>query len=422
MRNVDDRTDPISKETRCRLWCSIFMLEQFLTTITGRPTSLDRTFAVNAPLPFTESRFTDPLVSQFLTNYSERVRVVNWTLLENASQTFTRSEQLKTVQPSPSLYFFYQVDLSLIANVITSHLYGIDAQKERKVLEGTIKSCSQKLDSWVSTLNDELSFVDHNGELLRSVLSPNQIGLALNFYSTSILLNRPCLSRPGLRGRSGIRLPRNRFGNDAALACVRSATLLLDVLPDNASEDWFYRKSPWWTMPHFLVQATTVLLIHLAVGPVPVTTEQGVEEHGGAVLPDTVPLSCKKALRWLHHMAVKDMACRRGFKLCHGLFCRLASSKSLSFEGVPLLSSTRSPDRLDPDISFSPSTAGAESLLGSTREGTSSGVPTTSSAFDFGMGNRPNGLFHLSLLEESEVAWFLSMADSDQNPDVDSPG
>ena len=423
MRNVDERTDPISKETRCRLWCSIFMLEQFLTTITGRPTSLDRTFAVNAPLPFSEDQFTDTPMSRFLTNYSEREKIVNWTLFENSLQTSARSEQLKSVQPSPPLYFFYQVDLSLIANAITSNLYGIHApQYGKKPLERAIKSYSQKLDSWVSTIDDELSFVDRNGEPLQSVLSRSQIGLALSFYSTSILLNRPCLSRPGLQERSGIRFPRNQFGNDTALACVRSATLLLGVLPDEASGDWFYRTSPWWTMLHYLMQATTVLLIHLAVGPVPARTERGVEKYGEAALPDTALLGCKKALRWLHLMSEKDIACRRGFGLCHGLFCRIASSKDLSLEGVPFPSSLRSSDHPDPAIPSSLSTAAAGSFGGLNHGGIGSGVPTTATAFDFDTGNRPNDPFPLSLTEESEVAWFLSMADFDQVPTVDNTG
>ena len=424
MRNIDERTDPVSKETRCRLWCSIFVLEQFLTTITGRPTSLDKAFAVNAPLPFAESSFTDLRVSQLLTGDVERAKVVNWTLFEDASQTLTRSVQLKSVQSSPSLYFFYQVDLSLIANAITSRLYGARAPQDgwRPVKEAIV-SYSQKLDTWMSTINEEMSFADSNGQLLHSILSQNQVGLALNFYSTRILLNRPCLSRPGFRARSGIRFPRNRFGNDTALACVHSALSLLDVLPDEASEDWFYRTSPWWTMLHFLMQATTVLLIQLAVGTVPVKTEQGIEESVRAASSDAVLWSCKKALHWLHHMARKDQACRRGFELCHSLFCRIALSKDLNREDIPSPSSLQSPDHPDPNTFYRLSRlqpfseSSAEPFLGSAHEeGIGSGAPTTTAASDISMENRPSELFPLGLMEDPEFAWFLSVADLDPDP------
>lgn len=115
-------------------------------------------------------------------------------------------------------------------------------------------------------------------------------------------------------------------------------------------------------MLHFLTQATTVLLTHLAVSSVPVRTEQDVEKYSEAALPDTVRLDCKKALHWLHHMPEKDIACQCRFRLCHGLFCCIVLSKGLSLGGVPFPSWLQSSDRPDPDIPSSPSTAAAESL------------------------------------------------------------
>lgn len=171
------------------------MLEQFITTITGRPTSLGKAHAVDAPLPFAESRFTDFAVTSLLTDNLESAKVVNWTLLETASQTSNRSEQLKSVHPSPSLYFFYQVDLSLIANAITSRVYGAHApQGGWKLIKEAIMLYSQKLDSWLSTINEGMSFADGDGKLFHSILSQQKVGLALNFYSTRTLVNRPCLT------------------------------------------------------------------------------------------------------------------------------------------------------------------------------------------------------------------------------------
>lgn len=425
MRNVHKQTDPVSKETRCCLWCSIFMLEQSLTTITGRPTSLDKAHAVDAPLPFAESRFTDFAVTSLLTNDLERANFVNWTLLENASQTCKRAEKLKSVNASPSLYFFYRVDLSLIANSITSRLYGAHAPQDGwKVVKEAMMLYSQKLDSWLSTINGAMKFADGDGKVIHSTLSQDQVSLALHYYSTRILLNRPCLSRPGFRERSGIRIPRNRFGNDTALNCVRSALSLLNVLPDEASKGWFYGTAPWWTMLHFLMQAAAVLLIQLAVGIVPVRVEQRIEEVSDeAVSSDAVLLGCKKALRWLHHMAGSDQACQRGFRLCHNLFCRIASSKDLNCEGVPPLS-LQSPDLSDPIAFDSPShfqplsKSSTELLPGSVHgEGFDGGSPTTTSSTtttsDISMGNNPNEPYPPNLLEDPETTWFISIADLD---------
>ncbi|ODM17423.1 hypothetical protein SI65_07098 [Aspergillus cristatus] len=77
MRNVDDKTDVVSKESRCRLWCSIFMLEHSLTTMTGRASSLDELFSVHAPVPFTEGSFSDSPASLRLSDESEREKIAN---------------------------------------------------------------------------------------------------------------------------------------------------------------------------------------------------------------------------------------------------------------------------------------------------------------------------------------------------------
>lgn len=338
MHNVDDKTDAVCKESRCRLWCSIFMLEHSLTTMTGRASSLDESFSVHAPIPLTEGSFSDSPAFSF-SNDSEREKIANWTLFETEPQTKNRTLRLQSIKPSPSLYFAYQMDLSLIASTITSRIYGVHALRDGwDQVENAIKLYSQKLNEWVSTINTSFAFSDNDGELLRGPSSCEQAGLALHFYSTCILINRPCLSRPGLREHSGIRFSRSRFGNDTALTCVRSALLLLAVLPDKPDEEWFYTVSPWWTMLHFIMQATTVLLIHLTVGSVPVRTEQGHEEQpkGSPHPTDIVLPSCKKALRWLHHMVNHDLACKRGFNISVSVLRRIASSRNLDLEGVPL--------------------------------------------------------------------------------------
>lgn len=74
--------------------------------------------------------------------------------------------------------------------------------------------------------------------------------------------------------------------------------------------------------------------------------EEGINE---AASSDAVLLSCKKAICWLHHMARKDLACRRDFKLCHILFCRIASSKDLNCEDVPSPSLLQSLDYSGPN-------------------------------------------------------------------------
>lgn len=423
MRSVDDSTDNASKESRSRLWCSLLMVERSLTTITGRPSTLDQSFSVHAPLPFPESTFSQYPASSFLSNDSEREKIGSWTIFENEAQTRMRTERLKTLQIDQALFFHYQVDLSLISSAITNRIYGVHALQEGwDQVEGAIKLYARKLDRWLTTIHDQYAFVDDSGEPLGSISSREQVGLALYFYSTRILLHRPCLSRPGLRERSGIRFPRSRFGNDTAVVCIRSALCLLHVFPDEPSTNWFYQISPWWTTLHFMMQATVVLLIHLAVGAAPIRPEHG---PGGSFGParsfnplGPILASCKKVLRWLYHMAGVDLSCKRGFEICHRLLYRIASPKGLDLEGVPSPSSLKQDPPNDPLLPAIEHTPLSE--LDSTGD-----HPTTSTR-DLAMGGDSSDLFPLSLLAGSDMRWFLSMAELDQSsnnpmPDGDSP-
>lgn len=410
MHSVDENTDHASKESRCRLWCSLLMLERSLITITGRPSTLDHSFSVQPPLPFPESTFSQYPASVFLNNDSEREKIGTWSLFEDKAHTRIRAGLLKSTQPNQALFFHYQVDLSLIASAITNRIYGVHALQEGwDQVERAIKLYAQKLDRWLTTIHDQYAFVDESGGPLRSISSREQAGLALYFYSTRILLHRPCLSRPGFRERSGIRFPRSRFGNDTAVICIRSALSLLDVFPDEPSEDWFYKISPWWTTLHFMMQATVVLLIHLAVGAVPVRSEQAQEKGRGPAHSfnpsESVLTSCKKVLRWLHHMANIDLSCKRGFEICHCLLYRIASPKGLDLEGVPSPSSLRQGPPNDPI--FPRSTPVSED------SGYAANYPSFATQ-DLAMGGNSSDISPMSLLAGSDMRWFLSMEELDQ--------
>lgn len=405
MHNVNDKTDAVSKESRCRLWCSIFMLEHSLTTMTGRASSLGESFSVHAPIPFTEDSFSVSPASSFLSNESEREKIANWTLFETELQTKSRTLRLQSIKSNPSLYFTYQIDLSLIASTITSRIYGVHARREGwDQVENAIKLYSQKLKNWASTINNLFAFSDNDGELLCGPSSREQASLALHFYSTCILTYRPCLSRPGLSEHSGIHFPRSRFGNDTALSCVRSALLLLAVLPDEPDKEWFFTVSPWWTMLYFIMQASTVLLIHLTVGHVHIRTEHGHEEQPEEYPhpTDIVLPSCKKALRWLHHMANYDLTCKNGFNLSVSFFYRVASSRNLDLEGVPLPMSLPLDESSGSRRLFTTQPASASLRHEGFGSSSTTSVPGTAWLRE---------LFPPGLVQEPDMAWFSSIAD-----------
>lgn len=157
-------------------------------------------------------------------------------------------------------------------------------------------------------------------------------------------------------------------------------------------------------MLHFIIQATTVLLIQLTVDPVPVRKEQGREkqpERSPHPIDIVLP-SCKKAPRWFHHMANHGIACKRGFNLSVNFLRRIASSRNIDLEGVPLpvpLLLDESSDCRRPSTTQPASASSDYESFGSNSTTPVSGMtwPRESSP--------PN------IVQEPDMAWFLSIAD-----------
>jgi hypothetical protein len=326
MNNVDEQTELASKETRCRLWCSVFILEHQLSIMTGRPSCLMNSFSANAPLPVEENQYQEFWAVQLDRDPLLRHKLLTWTLYQD-EDVGSRRQLLKSVSRNPSMYFFYMVDLSLIAQGICGHLYGARAFEGWDRVERQMDFYANKLDIWLAAISDQFPVTLKNG-----CFSRQEVSLALNYQSVRIVLSRPCLSRPGINQQSGIRLPRSRFGNNKALNCIEAALSLLGILPEEPDINWIYTYSPWWAMLHFLMQAVIVLLIQMTVGPVPTKTRRAVEEydyddsHALETLA-AVPLACRKGLRWLQSMAMVDHAWQTGFTMCNDIFSRLERSK-----------------------------------------------------------------------------------------------
>jgi hypothetical protein len=334
MHNVNDQMELGSKEARCRLWCSVFMLEHLLSIMTGRPSCLMNSFSANAPLPVEENQYHDFWTDQLHSDPLLRDKLLYWTLHQNEGVGL-RSQLLKSTPPNASLYFFFSVDLSLISQAISGHLYGARAFKGSAQMESQMDFYAKKLDVWLSAVNGYFS-----SSLENSFLSREQVSLALNYHSIHILLSRPYLSRPDINQQNGTRFPRSRYENEKALACIESALSLLAILPEEADIHWIYTYSPWWAMLHFLMQTTIVLLIQMAVGSVPTKSSRDAEEcgqndHSTAKALAAVPSACQKALRWLQSMARTDYAAQSGFEMCNGLFCRIESAKHATGGEVP---------------------------------------------------------------------------------------
>ena len=357
LQGADNQSDMESSEIRKRLWWSIFYLEHRLSVMTGRVSCIGSgSCTTRPPLPFGNLGYEMSDIGQSRHQRLAQALELQWTISQHDEQVIAQRTWLKAITPSPSLHFFYLMDLALITHDISNRVYTPDApQVGWTQIKGRIELYSKKLDQWVASLHTSLAFEDNRGDLLLGSRSHYQVSLALNYYSARIVLNRPCLSRPQVNKESGIRFSRSQFDNDTASTCLRASLALVAVLPDQPDAAWAYNITPWWNLLPFLMQATIVLLMHASIGPLPMRAQKDIEVETGKRVGRTaestkvVLATTEKALRWLHSLGRTDEAAARAFKLCNSCFCRIASSKGLGLSGVPSSSIQSSQMSTTPD-------------------------------------------------------------------------
>ncbi|KAL4935387.1 hypothetical protein BDV06DRAFT_207135 [Aspergillus oleicola] len=350
LQTLSDQIDPVSKETRARIWWSIFSIEHLLSSMTGRAPSVDyRSMSLYPPVPYDEGQFESPDLHDLLASTQVREERLQWTIHADDSRLNDRTQWFRSLLPTQSVYFFHLVDLFIITHAAVLAVYSLTARNNTGQSE--IPRHREKLYTWLSNLKPPFAFTNENGELHLDRNSKSQVSLALEFYSSQIILARPCLTRPDLKAGTDIRFPRSRFGNDTAKTCVHSAMALLSVLPETPDTDWILRKTPWWCILHFIMQALTILQIQLSIGPVqnksdPANVEYADQtparqRHGSSQGPaqehdlDAILESCKKALRWISRMAQDDQSSHRAFEIASNFMHRIASAKGFDVHGVP---------------------------------------------------------------------------------------
>ncbi|GLA17943.1 hypothetical protein AnigIFM62618_005096 [Aspergillus niger] len=356
LRFVDDRTQYPAKEARIRLWWSIFLLEHLLTAITGRVSCVGESLsATPLPIPYEEEAFGRPDVLPLLQDSSLRMTRLKLTLLQSDEESRADVSWLPSCEPSPSLYFHCIVDLATITQAIINKVYSIQSLRERaSQVEQRIRRFSFNLDMWLSKVPEAYRFTSGSGDQLDLPSDRNapwmreRISLAMSYYSSRLTLCRPCLTHTGLApgdpspdpavppsARQGSRRnssSRIHFNTAMALTCVRSARSLLCCIPETPDITWLTTMTPWWCILHYIMQATTAILLHLSSWP---TRSPNDPMHQVSADIEATSRETKKALRWLHHMAYKYPAARRAFRQCNSIVRRIAPSLGIDISDIP---------------------------------------------------------------------------------------
>ncbi|RDK41111.1 C6 transcription factor [Aspergillus phoenicis ATCC 13157] len=319
---------------------SIFLLEHLLTAVTGRASYVGESLsATRLPIPFEEETFGRSDILSLFQDSVSRIDRLKLTLLQTEEEARASMSWLASCESSPSLFFHCLVDLAAIGQDIIINVYSIQGVHDcGSQIKQRIRKYSSILNMWLSKVPEAYRFTSVNSDGVDIPGSNNsqwkreRIFLAMNYYSTRIMLCRPCLTHTGspLSIRSAdpevaqhscpISRPNSssctQFRSSMALMCIRSARSLLACLPQTPDIMWITAMTPWWCILHYIMQATTAILCHLSSWP------PGPSEHPAhpvfSDLGSTVR-EIKKAMRWLHHMAYTHAAPGRAFRQCNSI-------------------------------------------------------------------------------------------------------
>ncbi|RHZ67268.1 hypothetical protein CDV55_102357 [Aspergillus turcosus] len=356
--------------------------------------------AAPLPIPFEEENFDKPHVLRFFQDPSLRASQLKLTLFETDEEAQSKAQWLATCEPSPSLFFHCFVDLCAITQAVINKVYSIQGLRDTaSQVEQRVRKYSAKLDTWLAQLPPAYRFTTHPHphdtlHLPDDAFMRERVCLAIAYYSARITISRPCLTHthpkpkdpskddpskdpsskepsslssspetPDLQppksttrststttndpstGPSNSSNPSNPTSGSTtastrrtnlSASCLRSACTLLSILPDQADPTWLLRFSPWWSILHYLMQATTALLLSLSSSDVlPSTPLPNAATYGPAPDTQAVIRCTKKSLRWLHAMGKVNAASRRAFVLCDSFMRRIAPSVGVEVGDLP---------------------------------------------------------------------------------------
>lgn len=320
LRSESNYVTLASKESRYKVWWSLYTLETVLGNMTGRPFSVERDFCTTPlPVPFEEHEYNDAKVIRMMTELKVRNSLLGHVVTSPIGETFatidasTVRNAIEMLKPNAALYFVCYVDLTRIIREIVGTLYAPEMVYKNNSsgdAGGAITDANAKLEAWLSRLPAGFRFVGEEQLAAREVSS---LSLALHFYSAKILACKPCLhysDRPVFAVTAD-----ESFYDRMAVSCVQAACRILDLFPAEYDASWLYQVAPWWCILHYLVQATAVLLVNFPLNMNNSSLGLGRQDSRQAL---------EKAASWLREMALRDMASQRACAICGALLAKLS--------------------------------------------------------------------------------------------------
>ncbi|KAJ9221346.1 transcriptional regulator family: Fungal Specific TF [Paecilomyces variotii] len=278
--NTTSMTDE-EHEFEIRAWHALCSIERLLCVLTGRPPAIHERF-VSTRYP----RATQPFYPQETTtglNLPPSLADADGP----AVTAFTASLRLDAI----------------VAEVISDLYSSSTVNLTWARVQGIVADLNTKLNRWQFDLPSSLKGSPAQ-QGISSQTSRDRMYLALRFFSTSMLINRPCLCE--LNEISAMMPyqtePSRRLDAEAAMRCISSARGLLRLLPDEPNSVNLYASTPWWCILHYIAQAEVILVMEIVLKEVhlPSEMEQSISD-------------CAKVLQYLIALSETSLAAQRAW-------------------------------------------------------------------------------------------------------------
>lgn len=351
MRNDSTELKNSLKEIRYRVWWALYSLEHRLCCMTGRVNCiLDDHCTTPLPVPLEEGLFESDEGNKMLskenqqgsrapglnshsnsnagsntssTSRSRSQTKASITGSRSPSQVQPNSELLwaKDVSPNASLYFLHMVQLTRLTQKIFHQLYNpTSIEGTWSDIQALIGELDEQLESWYRALPAILDFRRNQRD---RELYECRLSLGFFYHSTKIMVHRPCLCRLDRK------IPHQSdkslaFNRNSATTCVDSARDTLRLIPDEPNAVGLIKVGPWWSILHWMVQATTVLMLELSF------RVHHMPEEAESVLE-----SAKKGVRWLHALGEDNLSAQRAWALCDNMLREAAAKIGRVINDLP---------------------------------------------------------------------------------------
>lgn len=286
LRNEVPGADASKKETLISTWWSLHSIECLLSSITGRPPIISIEDST-VPLPRGPSTELEPPSKR---NTSERARY-------KSSEGNSRTSSCGSMDD----YFKRTVHIALLTQKALSGLYAPrTAVQSWQEIQGRIHDLLQELEVWSrSALSRNRSPDDATPEQI----AREHMLLQMQYWSTKILITRPCLCRTERRIANQSDASAN-FNTEMARTCVASARALTELFPDEPDLKPIYAKAPWWNIVHIIMQCAAVLLLEIGY------QNQHVQDDNAEITA-----GIKKLITWLDAMSQNDLCASRAYNV-----------------------------------------------------------------------------------------------------------